>query len=188
MTGLDKWVTYSSLLNRVPGKPARLTSWLSARQISHSAGRFLSWYKSAGDIYSWQRLISWYIIFWRFWSLIWVFCMVFRCISGSIYLRLSRHMTRFLDYYWLNLKLKHVTKSSTPSKCQQNSPNYYIKIKTTNNMASRHSTPLENDTIASRTSSIASRSTLPNAFSRMMGLAPVIQSTAKRDCCIRPTP
>jgi hypothetical protein len=37
---------------RVPSKPARLTSWLSARQISHSAGRFLSWYKSAGDIYS----------------------------------------------------------------------------------------------------------------------------------------
>jgi hypothetical protein len=27
---------------RVPSKPARLTSWLSARQISHSAGRFLS--------------------------------------------------------------------------------------------------------------------------------------------------
>jgi len=27
---------------RLPSKPARLTSWLSARQISHSAGRFLS--------------------------------------------------------------------------------------------------------------------------------------------------
>jgi hypothetical protein len=31
-----------SLTLRVPSKPARLTSWLSARQISHSAGRFLS--------------------------------------------------------------------------------------------------------------------------------------------------
>jgi hypothetical protein len=30
------------LFSRVPSKPSRLTSWLSARQISHSAGRFLS--------------------------------------------------------------------------------------------------------------------------------------------------
>jgi hypothetical protein len=55
-------------LNRLRNKSARNQRWLSAKQISHSAGRFLSWYKSAGDIYSWQRLISWYIIFWRFWS------------------------------------------------------------------------------------------------------------------------
>jgi hypothetical protein len=55
-------------------------------------------------------------------------------------------------------------------------------------MPSRHSTPLENDTMASQASSITSGSTLPNAFSRMMGPAPVIQSAAKRDSCARPTP
>jgi hypothetical protein len=55
-------------------------------------------------------------------------------------------------------------------------------------MSSRHSTPPENDTIASQASSIASGSTLPNAFSRMMGAAPVVQSTAKRDRCARPPP
>jgi hypothetical protein len=51
----DSW---QNTISRVPSKSARLTSWLSARQISHSAGRFLSWYKSAGDFASWQRLIS----------------------------------------------------------------------------------------------------------------------------------
>ena len=55
-------------------------------------------------------------------------------------------------------------------------------------MSSRHSTPLENDNTASQISSITSGSTLPNAFSRMMGPAPVVQSTAKRDRCTRPTP
>ena len=50
-------------------------------------------------------------------------------------------------------------------------------------MASCHSTPLENDTMASQ----ASGSTLPNVFSRMMAPAPVVQSTAKRDRCTRPT-
>ncbi len=55
-------------------------------------------------------------------------------------------------------------------------------------MASCHSAPLENDTTASQASTTASRSTLPNAFSRMMAPAPVVQSTAKRDRCARPTP
>jgi hypothetical protein len=41
-------------------------------------------------------------------------------------------------------------------------------------MSSYHSTPLKIDTMASQALSIASRSTLPNAFSRIMGLAPVI--------------
>ena len=55
-------------------------------------------------------------------------------------------------------------------------------------MSSRHFTPLENDTTVSQASTNASGSTLPNAFSRLMGPAPVIQSTAKRDLYIRPTP
>jgi hypothetical protein len=55
-------------------------------------------------------------------------------------------------------------------------------------MASRHSTPLENDTTASQPSTTALGSTLPSAFSRMMQPAPVIQSTVKRDRCVRPTP
>jgi hypothetical protein len=55
-------------------------------------------------------------------------------------------------------------------------------------MSSRYSTPLENDTIASQASTTASGSTIPNAFSRLMTAAPVVQSTAKRDLCTRPTP
>jgi hypothetical protein len=41
-------------------------------------------------------------------------------------------------------------------------------------MPSRHSTLPKNDIIASQASSIAFGLTLPNAFSRMMGPAPVI--------------
>ena len=55
-------------------------------------------------------------------------------------------------------------------------------------MSSRHSTPLENDTTASQASTNASGSTLPNAFSRMMGPAPTGQSTQKRDRYIRLKP
>jgi hypothetical protein len=55
-------------------------------------------------------------------------------------------------------------------------------------MPSHYSTPLEDNTTASQALSITSGSTLPNAFSRIMGPAPVIQSTAKRDSCVRPTP
>ena len=97
-------------------------------------------------------------------------------------------MTRFSGSDWLNLKLVPALTSLIPPECQNNRPNIFIKIKITNNMSSRHSTPLENDNTASQVSSITSRSTLPNAFSRMMGPAPVVQSTAKRDRCTRPTP
>ena len=55
-------------------------------------------------------------------------------------------------------------------------------------MSSRHSTPLENDTTASQAETITSGSTLPNAFSRMMGPAPTGQSTQKRDRYIRLKP
>src|SRR6266536_4192693 len=55
-------------------------------------------------------------------------------------------------------------------------------------MASRYSTLLENDTVASQVSTTTSRSTLPNAFNRMIQPAPVVQSTVKRDRCTRPTP
>jgi hypothetical protein len=55
-------------------------------------------------------------------------------------------------------------------------------------MSSRHSTPLENDTTASQASTTASGLTMPNAFSRLMAAAPVVQSTVKRDLCTRPTP
>jgi hypothetical protein len=55
-------------------------------------------------------------------------------------------------------------------------------------MSSRHSILLENDNIASEASSITSESTLPNVFSRIIGLAPVIQSTVKRDCYTRLIP
>jgi len=97
-------------------------------------------------------------------------------------------MTRFSGSDWLNLKLVPALTSLIPPECQNNRPNIFIKIKITNNMSSRHSTPLENDTTASQASTNASGSTLPNAFSRLMGPAPVIQSTAKRDLCVRPTP
>jgi hypothetical protein len=109
-------------------------------------------------------------------------------ILGVILLRFRGHMTRFSGSYWSNLKLVPALTSSTLSKCQQNRLSIFIKIKITNNMSSRHSTPLENDNTASQVSSITSRSTLPNAFSRMMGPAPVIQSTAKRDRYTRPIP
>jgi len=55
-------------------------------------------------------------------------------------------------------------------------------------MSSNHSTPLENDTIASQAETIASESTLPSAFSRMMGPAPIGQSIQKRDRCVRLKP
>jgi hypothetical protein len=55
-------------------------------------------------------------------------------------------------------------------------------------MSSRYSTLLKNNTIVSQASTNASRLTLPNAFSRLMGPAPVIQSTVKQDLCARPTP
>ena len=97
-------------------------------------------------------------------------------------------MTRFSGSDWLNLKLVPALTSLIPPECQNNRPNIFIKIKITNNMSSRHSTPLENDTTASQASTNASRSTLPNAFSRLMRPAPVIQSTTKRDLYTRPTP
>ena len=109
-------------------------------------------------------------------------------ISGGIYLRFQGHMTRFSGSDWLNLKLVPALTSLTPPEYQNNRPNIFIKIKITNNMSSRHSTPLKNDTTASQASTNTSGSTLPNAFSRLMGPAPVIQSTAKRDLYIRPTP
>ena len=55
-------------------------------------------------------------------------------------------------------------------------------------MSSRHSTLLENDTTVSQASTTASGLTMPNAFSRLMAAAPVVQSTAKRDLYTRPTP
>jgi hypothetical protein len=97
-------------------------------------------------------------------------------------------MTRFSGSDWLNLKLVPALTLSTPPECQNNRPNIFIKIKITNHMSSRHSTPLENDTTVSQASTNASGSTLPNAFSRLMGPAPIIQSTAKRDLYARPTP
>ena len=42
--------------------------------------------------------------------------------------------------------------------------------------------------MASQASGTPSGSALPNAFGRMMGPAPVVQSTAKRDRCNRPQP
>jgi hypothetical protein len=84
------------------------------------------------------------------------------------------YITRFLGSYWLNLKLDPVTKSLTPSKCKQNRLNVIIKIKTINNMPSYYSTPLKNNTIASKVLSITSGLTLPNAFSRIMGPAPIV--------------
>ena len=97
-------------------------------------------------------------------------------------------MTRFPHSYWSNLKLDHVTKSSIISKCQNNRPNTFIKIKNTNNMSSRHSTLLENDTIVSQASTTASGLTMSNAFSRLMAAALVVQSTTKRDLYTRPIP
>ena len=96
-------------------------------------------------------------------------------------------MTRFSGSDWLNLKLVPALTSLTPPEYQNNRPNIFIKIKITNNMSSRHSTPLKNDTTASQASTNAFRSTLPNAFSRLIGPAPVIQSTAKRDLYTRLT-
>jgi hypothetical protein len=55
-------------------------------------------------------------------------------------------------------------------------------------MSSRYSIPLKNDTIVSQASTTASGLTMPNAFSRLMAAAPVVQSTAKRDLYTRPTP
>jgi hypothetical protein len=55
-------------------------------------------------------------------------------------------------------------------------------------MSSRHSTPLKNNNTASQVLSITSGSTLPNTFSRIIGPAPIVQSTAKRDYYTRPTP
>jgi hypothetical protein len=55
-------------------------------------------------------------------------------------------------------------------------------------MSSRQPTPLEIDAEASRASSPTSGSTLPNAFSRLMGGTLVIRSAAKRDRCARPAP
>jgi hypothetical protein len=97
-------------------------------------------------------------------------------------------MTRFSGSNWLNLKLVPALTSLILPECQNNRPNIFIKIKITNNISSRYSTLLKNDTIVSQASTNASGSTLPNAFSRLIGPAPVIQSTAKRDLYIRPTP
>ena len=55
-------------------------------------------------------------------------------------------------------------------------------------MSSRHFTLLENDITAFKTETITSGSTLPNAFSHLIGPAPVIQSTTKRDLYVRLTP
>jgi hypothetical protein len=55
-------------------------------------------------------------------------------------------------------------------------------------MSSYYSTLLKNNTIVSQASTNTSGSTLPNTFSRLIGPAPVIQSTAKQDLYIRPTP
>jgi uncharacterized protein len=55
-------------------------------------------------------------------------------------------------------------------------------------MSSRHSILLKNDTIVSQASTTASGLTMPNAFSRLMAAAPVVQSTVKQDLYTRPTP
>jgi hypothetical protein len=55
-------------------------------------------------------------------------------------------------------------------------------------MSSCYSILLKNDTTVSQASTTASGLTMPNAFSRLMAAAPVVQSTIKRDLCTRPTP
>jgi len=55
-------------------------------------------------------------------------------------------------------------------------------------MSSRHFTLLENDITAFKTETITSGSTLPNAFSHIMGPAPTGQSIQKRDRYIRLKP
>ena len=55
-------------------------------------------------------------------------------------------------------------------------------------MSSRHFILLKNNTIVFQALTTASKLTMPNAFSRLIAIAPVVQSTIKQDLYIRPTP